>query len=84
MPEQARQLSELLNKQNEWKREVGTVFRNTRAAAGMTQSAFAASLDISQEYVSQIENGVRTPSSDVLRSLLDITKGARDGNEGEG
>ena len=83
VPEGARSLSELLEQREQWKAEVGRTFSSTRSARGQSQSAFAAALDISQPYLSQIESGDRTPSDETLRKLMSLTEGARDGNEDE-
>lgn len=42
-----------------------------RVGEGMTQSAFAETLNVSQKTYSDIENGVRDPSASVLRALLE-------------
>ena len=81
MPEQARKLTELLEEKAEWNREVGLLFRSARG--GTPQVAFAATLDISQGYLSQIENGVRTPSSETLSKLSTYVEGGADGDSNQ-
>lgn len=84
MPQQAKKLTELLEEREQWKHEVGTFFREVRVAHFNTSQAyFATALDISQPYLSQIENGVRTPSSETLNSLRSIVEGAASGDEDE-
>lgn len=76
MPEQARKLTELLEEKQEWNKEVGQLFRSARMNYFSTsQTQFADALDISQGYLSQIENGVRTPSSATLNALQAIVEG---------
>jgi ribosome-binding protein aMBF1 (putative translation factor) len=76
MPRQARVLTELLDEREEWKNEVSNFFVATRNIAGMSQSGFAATLDISQPYLSQIERGERTPSSETLGKLRSFVEGS--------
>lgn len=82
MPEQAKKLTELLEEKQEWNREVGQLFRSARLNHQSTsQVQFAAVLDISQGYLSQIENGVRTPSSTTLDKLHSIVEGEDSANK---
>ena len=81
MPEQARKLTELLEEKQEWNREVGALFHATRMKYQPTsQVQFANDLGISQGYLSQIENGVRTPSSTTLAKLQSIVEGGASAN----
>lgn len=81
IPEQARKLTELLEEKKAWNREVGQLFRATRKDYFATsQEQFANNLGISQGYLSQIESGVRTPSSDTLYKLQSIVEGESSGD----
>lgn len=84
VPKGARSISELLEQQETWKREVGRTFAAVRAARGQTQTDFADDLKVTQAYVSQIESGDRTPSEETLRKLQALTEGARGGDQDEG
>jgi ribosome-binding protein aMBF1 (putative translation factor) len=84
VPKGARSISDLLQQQETWKREVGRTFAAVRSARGQTQSGFADELGITQAYVSQIESGDRTPSEETLRKLQALTEGARSGDQDEG
>lgn len=46
--------------------EIGTLLRNLRVNAGFTQEQMAEGLDISQNYISQVERGERSPSWKLL------------------
>lgn len=83
MPKGARSLSELLEQREEWKRSVGQTVSVLRRASGQSQEAFAAALDISQPYLSQIESGSRTPSDETLRKLQDYVEGEDRGEDRE-
>jgi ribosome-binding protein aMBF1 (putative translation factor) len=76
MPKQARVLTELLEEREEWRKDVSNFFVATRSVAGMSQSGFAEELDISQPYLSQIERGERTPSSETLGKLRSFVEGS--------
>ena len=81
MPKGARSLSDLLEQRQEWRREVGQTVSVLRRASGQSQKEFAASLDISQPYLSQIESGSRTPSDETLRKLQNEFEGEADGQD---
>ena len=49
--------------------QVGQAVRGLRSATGMNQVHFAASLGVSQSYLSQIETGERTPSSSTINMI---------------
>ena len=49
--------------------QVGHAVKGLRSATGMTQSNFAASMGVSQSYLSQIETGERTPSSSTINLI---------------
>lgn len=46
-----------------------TAIRVFRQATGLSQSAFAPKVDITQGYLSQIESGDKAPSPELLRRL---------------
>lgn len=46
--------------------------KEARKAAGLTQTAFAESIGISQNYVAQIEGGSREPSDRTIRDICRI------------
>jgi ribosome-binding protein aMBF1 (putative translation factor) len=90
MPKGARSLSELLEQreeqlaqEQEWRREVGRTFTAVRSSRGQTQTDFAAELEVTQAYVSQIESGDRTPSEETLRKLQGLTEGDRRGEDSQ-
>jgi transcriptional regulator with XRE-family HTH domain len=49
--------------------EIGKRIAQVREEKGMTQSALARAMDMSQSAVSQIEAGERNPSYEMLRSI---------------
>ena len=49
--------------------EIGTRIAEIREQAGLSQSALARAIGISQSAISQIESGERNPSYDMLRQL---------------
>lgn len=56
--------------------EIGQRIAEVREQAGLTQSALARAMGISQSAVSQIESGERNPSYDMLRQVakaLDVS-----------
>ena len=83
MPQHARKLTELLEEKQEWNKNVSALFVQTRSAASVSQDSFAGVLGISQPYLSQIENGVRTPSSETLSRLHSFVEGEDDGNSNQ-
>lgn len=85
MPEQARKLTELLDEKQEWNKEVGALFRAARVEYTPTssQTDFANALGISQGYLSQIENGVRTPSSTTLDKFQTVVEGGSNASSNE-
>lgn len=66
-----------------WRELVGSHLRATRLAAGRTLADVAAAAGISLPYLSEIERGLKEPSSEVLAAvsgalglgLLDLTDG---------
>jgi len=50
---------------------LGEKIKKLRLARGYTQSAFAAELDISAGYLSQLEMGLRKPSRELVRRMAD-------------
>jgi len=83
------------------KREIESVplgqwLKEARHSAGISQTALARSVGRTQAYISQIENGNRTPSNSSLENIIDVldstqssspdsTKGEASGqNKGEG
>lgn len=82
-PKNAKSLTDLLKQQEQWKQEVSSFFVATRAASNLSQSSFAATLSISQPYLSQIERGERTPSSGTLSKLRSFVEGEEDGNRNQ-
>lgn len=49
--------------------EIGQRIRNFRISKQLTQSQFAESLDVSTNYISEIENGKKRMSQDILCKL---------------
>ena len=49
-------------------------FRLKRKSLGLTQSEFSKRLGITQGYLSEVENGVKTPSDTLLLLLQHISK----------
>jgi transcriptional regulator with XRE-family HTH domain len=66
----------------ETKKQAGSLLRQHRTAAGVSQTEFAKSLGVSQAYVSQVENGHKTPTTSMLREAIEILDPERgsDGN----
>lgn len=60
---------------------VGPTIRALRLDAGLTQSGAATMAGISQSYLSQIENGDRTPEVATMNSLLSVLEGSTSGND---
>lgn len=56
-------------------KETGVKLKTWRERAGLTQTALALELEISQEFVSQIESGKKTPSLGVAASIERRTDG---------
>jgi len=91
LPQGALPLSELLQ-YSEARNQAEDILRTSsgksikylRRSMGMTQSFLASSLDVSQPYLSQIENGTKTPSSEFLLKLSEVTASARSGKENDG
>lgn len=52
-----------------WNQDVGSLLRAARSAANVSQSDLAATAGVNQAYVSQIENGSKTPSEEVIEKL---------------
>lgn len=52
------------------KRAVGSELRSYRRALGVMQNDVASATGISQAYLSMVENGEKTPSDDVVNSLI--------------
>lgn len=78
MPQQARKLTDLLDEREQWRKEIGVFFREVRMAqpTNTSQVYFANDvLGISQSYLSQIEHGQRTPSSETLNKLRSVVEG---------
>ena len=75
-------LRELLELQAERKRllgQVGPLVRELRNQRGVSQTVMAAALNVSQAYLSQVESGNRTPSSETVTSIVNYfgtTEGA--------
>lgn len=59
----------------------GTLVRNARTAAGMTQAALADAAGLSRQYVSEIERGHVAEVTQDTRAALSSAL-ARDGDEG--
>lgn len=78
IPKGARKLEELLAEREQWKAEVRNVFYMARSSAGMNQAQFADALGTSQSYVSEIESGTKTPSSETLFKLHSFMGGTSD------
>lgn len=51
---------------------MGDRIRETRKKRGLTQDRLAEKLDISVEYVSQIERGIKTPSMQNFIKLVEV------------
>lgn len=51
----------------------GDELRNARHAAGLTQEQLAFEAGLDRTYVSQLENGKKSPTLDVLFRLCDAT-----------
>ncbi len=52
--------------------QIGTVIRNQRKAAGITQAMLAEAIGLESETVSRIENGIRLPSIEKLVEIADL------------
>ena len=50
-----------------------TMIRSARLSAGLSQAQMAEQMRLSQGYISQLENGYRTPSLRVLRLAAQTT-----------
>lgn len=76
MPRELRPLDELLNYAYELKEaqanldqlksKAGTSLKLAREAKGVSQSYLAAAMDVDKSYLSQVENGAKTPTTDRL------------------
>ena len=55
-----------------FRRELGSYLREKRRKRGFTQSEVASQLGCHNQFLSNIERGVCSPPSDVLRSLVEI------------
>ena len=53
---------------------IGARIKAVRSDFSLTQSDFASSLGISQNYLSEIEKGIKTPSETILIALSCIYK----------
>lgn len=69
----------MLNEHDSWARNIGPSLFLARTSSDMTQVDLATKAGITQPYLSQIENGNRTPSLETLRKLQSLTEGARHG-----
>ena len=49
--------------------DLGNVIKNTRNKKGLTQNEFASLCNITQTYLSQIENNLREPNLSTLKSI---------------
>lgn len=49
--------------------DLGTTIRNIRKQRGQTQNEFATSCDITQTYLSQIENNSKEPNLSTLKKI---------------
>ncbi len=54
-----------------WRRALGQRIRRARQAAGLTQEALSEQVGVHPGYLSQIERGMRTPSTLVLARLAE-------------
>ncbi len=54
--------------------DLGTTIRNIRKQKGFTQDEFARDCDISQTYLSQVENNQREPNLSTLRIISEHLK----------
>ncbi|MDZ4657585.1 MAG: helix-turn-helix transcriptional regulator [Bythopirellula sp.] len=48
---------------------IGEVLRQARQAAGLTQEALAFSADVDRTYISYLENGLKSPTLEILYKL---------------
>jgi DNA-binding transcriptional regulator YiaG len=51
------------------RKQIGQAVKGLRSTTGMNQTMFAASMGVSQSYLSQIETGERTPSSSTINMI---------------
>lgn len=54
--------------------EVGARLREARDAAGLTQRALAAAVDLAQPTIAQFEVGLRVPELDTLAALAQVLR----------
>lgn len=87
MPHHAKQLTDLLKEQEILSKthsafviSASSFLREFRDETGITQGEISRATGISQPYLSQIENGERTPSSETLGKLFSYVKGESSGN----
>lgn len=68
----AEEAAALKRQHEEARRKVGQQVKSFRRARGLSQDAFANQLGRSQSYLSQVENGERTPSPSTLDALIEL------------
>ncbi len=54
--------------------KIGKAIRKIRQDAGFRQRGFANMIGISQSYLSQIENGYKLPSTDLLQVIAEFAR----------
>ena len=77
-------LRDLLEAQKEverLKKQVGPVLRRARLNNGMTQAQLANSAGVAQAYISMVESGDKTPSSDSLERFIEVLEGSSSGQD---
>ena len=77
-------LRDLLEAQKEvdrLKKQLGSSLRSARLANGMTQAQVASSAGVTQAYVSMVESGDKTPSSDSLERFIEVLEGSSSGQD---
>ena len=52
--------------------ETGKRIKEIRDAKGLTQIAFAEKINVSRSYINKIENGIKSPSLDLLIEIAGI------------
>jgi transcriptional regulator with XRE-family HTH domain len=66
----------------ETKADIGPTIRYMRQNAGMSQMFAAASAGVTQAYLSQVENGHKTPSADSLGRIVKVvSEGSTSGKD---
>lgn len=54
---------------------MGEAIRSARTRAGLSQVAFARRCGVSQQFVSAVEGGIKTPSVETLRRIREVVGG---------